>query len=275
MNFGSLFTGIGGIDLGFERAGLKCLWQVEWDDYCQRVLAKHGPQVERFSDVRDVGEHNLHATDVICGGFPCQPVSLTGRRKAQADERWLWPEFARVVRELRPSYIVVENVPGLYTAGGSEVLADLAEIGYDAEWDSISAEALGAVHKRQRFFLVGYPFGGRLSGVYRRRAGEESEDGRSQVADSERKGLEGHAGDGNDGNKPRREYKITTGSVTEGGVSSRERERYEGWWTTEPSVGRVAYGVPARVDRLRALGNAVVPQAAEWIGRRLVELERK
>ena len=103
LTVGSLFTGIGGIDLGLERAGMRVLWQVEIDDWCRRVLAKHWPDVERFADVRDVGAHNLAPVDVICGGFPCQPVSTAGKQRGRADERWLWPEFARIVRGLPPA----------------------------------------------------------------------------------------------------------------------------------------------------------------------------
>lgn len=129
---GSLFSGIGGFELGFERAGFEIRWQVELDDYCTAVLAKHWPEVKRYRDVRTVGSHNLEPVDVICGGFPCQPVSLAGRRQVQADDRWLWPEFARLIRELRPRIAVMENVPGLLVHGFEDVL------GCDARTDSAS-----------------------------------------------------------------------------------------------------------------------------------------
>src|SRR3990167_8576773 len=101
MKFGSLFSGIGGLDLGLERSGMECAWQVEIDEYCTKVLTKHWPKVPKFRDIRDCGQHNLDTVDLICGGVPCQPFSLAGTRQAQADPRWLWPEFARVVDELR------------------------------------------------------------------------------------------------------------------------------------------------------------------------------
>jgi len=111
--FGSLFTGIGGIDLGLERAGWECKWQVEIDEFCQKILAKHWPNVPKFGDVRQIKEGQLEHVDLIAGGFPCQPVSTAGKRKGREDERWLWPEMARIVRMVRPRFVLVENVPGI------------------------------------------------------------------------------------------------------------------------------------------------------------------
>ncbi len=185
MRVGSLFSGIGGLDLGLERAGMKVVWQVENDEWCTRVLAKHWPDVARFRDVRechgaladtkgrdaresasrDRGEGagrtgSLAPVNLICGGFPCQPVSHAGRRLGAADERWLWPEFRRIVREVRPEWVLVENVPGLRSADDGRlfggILRDLAESGYDAEWDGISAAGVGAPHLRERVFIVAH-----------------------------------------------------------------------------------------------------------------------
>ena len=150
MRFGSLFAGIGGFDLGLERAGMECAWQVEIDPYCQKVLAKHWPDVPRYEDVREVGKHNLEEVDLICGGFPCQPVSQAGKQKGKDDKRWLWPEYRRIVSELRPNYVFVENVRNLLRLHGTEVLGDLTTLGYDAEWEVIPARAVGAPHKRDR-----------------------------------------------------------------------------------------------------------------------------
>ena len=134
LTVGSLFSGIGGFDLGLERAGMRVVWQVENDAYCRKVLAKHWPDVPCYEDIHDCGAHNLEEVDVICGGFPCQPVSVAGKQLAQDDERWLWPEFARLVGELRPRHVFVENVPGILVRGLGDVLGDLAALGYDAEW---------------------------------------------------------------------------------------------------------------------------------------------
>jgi DNA (cytosine-5)-methyltransferase 1 len=241
MRVGSLFSGIGGFDLGLERAGHSIVWQVENDAYCRKVLAKHWPDVPCYEDVHDCGTHNLEEVDVICGGFPCQPVSTAGKQLAQDDERWLWPEFARVIRELQPRYVLVENVPGLLVRGLGDVLGDLAAAGYDAEWGCVSAASVGAPHLRKRIFIM---------------------------AHRERERLEGHAGDGDHGHESRRLKARPNRSTGEGCLPPRDRP-YGDYWAVEPNVGRVADGVPARVDRLRALGNAIVPQVAEWVGRQL------
>jgi DNA (cytosine-5)-methyltransferase 1 len=148
VNVGSLFAGIGGFDLGFERAGMRVAWQVELDPYCRAVLAHHFPEARRYEDVREVGAANLAPVDLICGGFPCQDLSPAGRGAGLDGARsGLWAEFARIVRELRPRYVVVENVPALLTGKGKRwdrgpigrVLGDLAEARYDAEWACLSA----------------------------------------------------------------------------------------------------------------------------------------
>ncbi|KKM37617.1 hypothetical protein LCGC14_1564720, partial [marine sediment metagenome] len=153
MKFAELFAGIGGFGLGLERAGHECILQVENDPYCQRVLEKHWPDVRRIADVKEVTADDCKEADAIVGGFPCQPVSLAGRRQAQADPRWLWPWFAGLVDDVRPPYVVVENVPGLLSAGMGEVLGDLSALGYDAEWYRIAAETVGAPHLRWRIFI--------------------------------------------------------------------------------------------------------------------------
>jgi DNA (cytosine-5)-methyltransferase 1 len=230
MTAGSLFSGIGGFDLGLERAGIDIRWQVERDPWCQKILAKHWPDVPRYTHVEDVGS-NLEPVDLICGGFPCQPVSLAGQQKGTDDDRWLWPEFQRLVGVLRPRYVLVENVPGLFTANEGhafgEIIGDLADLGYDAEWTVLSAADVGAPHLRRRVWIVA-------------------------VSDRQ------HAGRKDNG---------TPTPLW----STQERTHGDGHWTTEPAVGRVADGIPRRVDRLRGLGNAIVPQCAEWIGRHLTE----
>jgi DNA (cytosine-5)-methyltransferase 1 len=253
LTVGSLFAGIGGLELGLERAGMTVKWQVEWDDYCTRVLEKHWPDVKRYSDVHDVGAHNLEPVDLICGGFPCQPVSVAGKQKGQDDDRWLWPEFARIVRELRPRYVLAENVPGLLIRGMGDVLGDLSALGYDAEWESIPAAAVGAPHLRYRVFILAYRNGGRCE-VER----EQEHAAEQSTRGSKPDGL--CAGRRRDGE---------TLADANGGCGSAPGTTH---WSVEPDVGRVAHGVPARVDRLRALGNAVVPQVAEWIGRRILDV---
>jgi DNA (cytosine-5)-methyltransferase 1 len=253
LTVGSLFTGIGGFDLGLERAGMRVLWQCEIDGFCQRVLAKHWPDVLRVPDVRELRAGAVPDVDVLCGGFPCQPVSDMGLKLAQEDERWLWPEYARVVRELRPRYVIVENVEGLANRGLGDVLRDLAACGYGFEWDCLPAAAFGAPHLRYRMLLVAYP-------------DEERWDGRPRVFREGRRPESPHG------------YPLLqdADSIAVGARWEWRRAAQAGgpeWWPVEPDVGRVAHGIPDRLERLAALGNAVVPQVAEWIGRRIVDWE--
>lgn len=259
ITFGSLFAGIGGLDLGLERAGMQCRWQVEIDDYARRVLAKHWPDVRRHDDVRTWPQADTEQVDLIVGGFPCTDISNAGKRAGITGEQsGLWTEFARIIRELRPRIVLVENVAALLGRGMDRVLGDLAESGFDAEWDCIPASAVGAPHRRDRVFVVSYAEGiGRRSrrpwGVVGTGARKEDaagmanasieDDRRGDSESAERQGTEFGEGD----------------------------SRAGGPWAVEPAVGRVADGVPDRMDRLRCLGNAVVPQVAEWIGRRIIE----
>jgi len=249
LTFGSLFAGIGGFDLGFERAGMVCKWQVEIDDYATRVLAKHWPAVHRERDIRQCGAHNLQPVDVICGGFPCQDVSISGSRIGVYGERsGLFTEAVRIIREIGPGVAVLENVTGLFDGGLGEVLWHLAEIGYDAEWDVLPAAAVGAHQIRERIFILAYPKHQRM-------------EGRRGVSATEKKMLFGSG---------------VCESESPGGYFKTDKAlaefaRRQAEWNREPEIHRVADGIPSRVDRLRGLGNAVVPQVAEWIGRRIVE----
>ena len=306
MNVGSLFSGIGGFELGFERAGMQVSWQVEQDAYCRAVLARHFPDAVRFEDVREVGARELDPVDLICGGFPCQDLSSAGRGAGIDGARsGLWSEFARIVRELRPGYVVVENVPALLTGRGKRwdrgpigrVLGDLAEARYDAEWACLSAREFGAPHLRKRVWIVAYPArdaeagAATESGAERQRARAGGQRSRAaDLADPDAQRQQGRAGElgqptgrrqpgdrrGAGGELPDAEGsgREARGSDRLGEDPPAEGSSRPGWWSAEPAVGRVADGVPHRVDRLAALGNALVPQIAEWIGCRIVEYER-
>lgn len=156
MTFGSLFTGIGGIDLGLERAGWECRWHVENEPFCNEVLAARWPQVRRYGDIRSIRAEELEPVDCIAGGYPCQPFSYAGKRAGEDDPRHLWPEFARILRVVRPRFAILENVPGHLSLGFGEVLGDLAGLGYDAEWRCVRASDFGASHLRKRVFVVAY-----------------------------------------------------------------------------------------------------------------------
>ena len=234
MNVLSLFSGIGGLDLGLERAGMTVVGQVEIDPWCRKVLAKHWPEVPRHDDVRTAAGWwgDRAAPDLVCGGFPCQPASTAGKRRGPTDGRWLWPAMAGVIRHLRPRYVLVENVLGLSTAGLGDVLGDLAALGFDADWGVLSACAVGAPHPRARLFIVAH-----------------ADDGQPDQPQSETWAAD--------------ERPVPWRRPVGPGRSH--------WWASEPGVARVADGVAGRVDRTRALGNAVVPQVAEHIGRMVME----
>lgn len=159
MKFGSLFTGVGGFDLGLERADFECAWQVERDPHCLEVLAEHYPNVERYTDVRTVGKHNLEPVELICGGFPCQDLSVAGKRAGFAGERSsLWFEFERIIDELRPKWVIVENVPGLLSSrDGADfalILKALDDRGYGVAWRVLDSQNFGVAQRRRRVFIV-------------------------------------------------------------------------------------------------------------------------
>jgi len=236
LTIGSLFSGIGGLELGLERAGLGPVkWQVEIEPYCRAVLAKHWPSARRYEDVRSVGPE-LGPVDLICGGFPCQDISLSGPMCGISGSRsGLWSEFARIVGELRPRFVVVENVAELARSGLDVVLADLAGHGYDAVWFPLAASDVGAPHERERLFVVAY----------------SDQVGRTRPVEG---GVVRGAVSG-----------IRHAGTNPASVAGLGRDP-ENPWGPEPTVGRVAYGVPNGMDRIEALGNAVVPQVAEVVG---------
>ncbi len=158
MRFGSLFSGIGGLDLGLERAGMECVWQSEIDPYASRVLAKHWPNIPNLGDINGIEWNRVPPVDVICGGFPCQDLSYAGLGAGMDGARsGLWSHYARLVGELRPAYVLVENVAALLGRGIERVLGDLAGIGYDAEWHCIPARYVGAPHGRDRIWIIADP----------------------------------------------------------------------------------------------------------------------
>ena len=249
MTFGSLFAGIGGMDLGLEWAGMACEWQVEIDGYARRVLAKHWPNVPKHDDVRtfppNEGDWNV---DVIAGGFPCQDISNAGKRAGITGERsGLWTEFARIIRDLRPRYVLVENVAAITSRGLDRVLGDLAEIGFDAEWQVLPACAFGAPHIRERLFIVAYRHGHELHRVFPA--------SRPDTIDA---------------------WWLATQKVKtwDRGFAQLESVGIALRCNSYADARRILDGIPRRVDRLRGLGNAVVPQVTEWIGRRIIEHAR-
>lgn len=365
LTIGSLFSGIGGLELGLERAGLgPVLWQVERDEWCRAVLAKHWPGAERHDDVCTFANGtDVPRVDVICGGFPCQDISVAGRGAGLTGERsGLWREYARIIRHVRPRFVVVENVAALLARGLGDVLADLAACGYDAVWDCIPAAAVGAPHRRDRVFVVAFRQCDRLQGEQPAGAATGTAIGGGSLADAAngrgpREPRE-PSGDSVFGSRPRTGCRGCGGCAPagvghtraaaaemardvadgDGGGCEREREcglldserevaghdadgcggarhlggnsdsahQHQGQGGLESGVGGVAHGFsagldrvraagyrwparpgesqheweaprvapssPGRAARLRALGNAVVPQVAEAVGRVVMAL---
>jgi len=273
LTVGSLFSGVGGLDLGLERAGMRVAWQVEIDDYATRVLARHWPNVPRFRDVRECGRHNLAPVDLVAGGFPCQPHSLAGKRSASGDDRDLWGEFARILRELKPRWVVAENVPGLLSSEAGRffgrVLWDLAASGYDAEWDCLPAAAFGAPHLRDRVFLVAHARGKQLS----QQSQPQSEG--SAAADTGGAGVLRPVANGHSrgGTRSALKPQVQAAVFVRPDLVGCGGSHFGAAWQAEPNVDRMADGFPGRVDRIRGLGNAVVPQVAEYVGRRILAAE--
>lgn len=259
LTIGSLFSGIGGLELGLEWAGLgPVLWQVEKETFCRQVLAKHWPSVERFEDVCEVGAAQLAPVDLICGGFPCQDISSAGKGAGLAGERsGLWREFARIVDELRPRWVVVENVASGARRWVDAVCGELGQLGYETLPVPLSAEDVGAPYRRARVFIVantdvnrepvqpvdaevgGPSATGRVPGAH------------GAASDIDRKRVQA---------RHRKEQRQKAGGGESGGSA------WDPCLMPLPVVDRLVPGVPNRVDRIAGGGNCVVPQCAEVIG---------
>ena len=268
----SLFSGIGGLDLAAEWAGFTTVGQCEFADYQTKVLEKHWPGVPRWRDIRTLTKESfyertgLRTVDVISGGFPCQPFSVAGKQKGKEDDRYLWPEMLRVIRELRPRCVVGENVPGIIKIAAGQVAKDLERAGYHVVVFNFEAAAVGTWHRRSRVFFVGIaetvPNSESERQQRERTCGEQIGGTRSFARESEGCGL----------------VRDTMCQGLQDGTAETIRkpradecpERSD-CWAAEPDVDRVAHGVPHRVDRIKCLGNAVVPQQAYPIFKALRE----
>ena len=266
MTHVSLFAGIGGMDIAAERAGFRTILQVERADYPHAVLCRRWPETPKLRDVREVTRESVtEPVTVVSGGFPCQPFSSAGKRRGRRDRRYLWPDMFRAILALDPRWAVAENVPGLISHDDGRTLGgichDLESAGYEVLPLVYPAHAVGAPHARQRLFIVAYAdrpavadpegIGGRLH-TRRRQEGRRTpnvERGGQVMAHSPR-------GDTRARQTPRGQQ------VADRRRGTQPVTRQRGEWNTEPDVGRVAHGVPHRLDRLKCLGNAVVPAQA-------------
>jgi len=291
-----LFAGIGGIGIAAEWVGFRTVAQVERDPYCLKVLEKHWPGVHRVSDIRDFPDQDYGAVTLVSGGFPCQPFSAAGKRRGKQDDRYLWPEMLRAILEIKPTWVLAENVPGILSLEQGvlfeNLLASLEAATYEVFPLVLPASGVGANHRRERVFIVGHANGERRQQESGSTHGDEGQDegrtkihtdklaGASQdVADTDRNN--GHGGGG------------TLQMGRGGSTSETEKDcRFEdaqrcakpgmgdladGFsnWMVEPDIPRVAKGVKDRVNKLRALGNAVVPQQVYPILQAIAEVERE
>jgi DNA (cytosine-5)-methyltransferase 1 len=335
IRHGSLFTGIGGFDLAAEWMGWENVFQVEWDKYCHKILAKNFPETLRFGDIMEFnrqlkdgkiitnangggyvhgklkeqpteggvnalgqpdngnshGRVDIGHIDIISGGFPCQPFSHAGKRKGTDDSRYLWPAMLETIRILKPSFVVGENVAGLVSMENGKtldrILSDLANEGYTTEQFIIPACGVGAWHRRDRIWIVAYKSGERLEGEF----GKELQGGGDGFTDSY-KNVSIHYSKNNSlttntqwtfpnsfsrGQSGQGQYEqpINTAEAKNRQAVKFESGSSSDQWGTEPSMGRVANGIPNRVDRLKGLGNAIVPQVAYQIFKAIEEYNFK
>jgi len=312
-----LFSGIGGFALAAEWAGFRTIGFVEIDKYCRKVLNKHWPDVPVVEDIRDVETIKTVAeiykgngsVTIVTGGFPCQPFSVAGKRGGKGDNRYLWPEMLRIIHEIRPRWVLGENVAGIVRMALDTVLSDLEGEGYTCQAFIIPACAVNAWHRRDRVWIVGYASSNGLNdgqareGIEpRNQRGEEGQDkiwepkgtssiwnpnanansdGFSRYTETEeiqsKRGAETTALSSSKdvADSSREGLEVRPGETDRRGIIWQEGQAptESGWWAVEPELGRVAHGIPHRVDRLKCLGNAIVPQVAYEILKGIAEIE--
>ncbi len=281
MKLGSVFSGGGLGDFGFMAAGMEICWQVEIDDYCQKILELRYPESKKYRDIKTIKGQELDKVDIITGGFPCQPFSVAGKQKGKEDNRYLWPEMLRVIKECRPRWIVGENVPGIINLALDTVCSDLEAEGYEVWPVVFPSHALGALHKRDRLWIIchtkydGQPASQKSRSVETRSGSGEAE--QKQASESSGSG-EQYEKLANSISKRLERWKKTIQSKK----GRNSHTRYSGesigriwrnFWAVEPSIRRVVNGCTHRVERLKMLGNGQVPACTYVIGKMIMEIE--
>ena len=310
MKHGSLFSGIGGFDLAAQWAGIENIFQVEKDDWCRRVLSKNFPNSKQYTDIKNFnGKEYAKSIDIISGGFPCQPFSVAGQRKGKDDDRYLWEEMLRVISEIQPTYVIGENVTGIIGLALDTVLSDLEAQDYTTETFIIPACGKNAWHKRDRVWIVAYS--NRIRRAYEQKetgqpihnrewnceaekqTGNEFKCGISESGDNvsdtnslwqlQPERINQNIGERTcnfreitaDSNGVGRKNSIPGNEPT--GKTSELRDSHSEYnaniWEVEPGVGRVVHGLSNRVDRIKGLGNAIVPQIAYEIFKSVQKLD--
>ncbi len=268
-----LFSGIGGFSLGLERAGMETVAFCEIDKFCQKVLKKHWPQVPIFEDITKLDGKQFYGTvDVVCGGFPCQPFSIAGKQRGEEDNRDLWPEMFRVIKEAKPTWIVGENVAGFVNMAFERTASDLESEGYEVEAFIIPACAVTAPHRRDRIWIIAYSHGNST-----RQNRYSNQSSTSQLANVQETQQER--------NCPSIFNQGCFGLSSVSSNSTSTRLEGENWsksqqsqfarfneWEAESPICRDDYGLPYRMERIKALGNAVVPQIPEIIGKLIMRV---
>lgn len=282
-----LFSGIGGFSLGLERAGMETVAFCEQDEFCQKILNKHWKDIGVYNDVRTITTEYDGTVDLICGGFPCQPFSVAGKQKGEADDRHLWPAMLECVKHYKPRWVIGENVSGFVSMALDDVLSDLESEGYECETFILPACAVNAPHRRDRVWVIAHASDSRCND------GRDNRKKRHVQENIKREFEE---------NKPEwkgRKFRVSEDTIVTsdpmcerqgGGESTRNetkgREKVMSWGCLErsgwgywkeclptPRICRGDDGISDRSHRLRALGNAVVPQIPELIGRAIMEIE--
>ena len=241
-------------------SGIDNVFTCEIDDFCNKVLDKHFPNTDRYHDIKETDFTKYRGSvDILSTSDPCQPFSFAGKRRGTTDDRFLWPQTIRVIREIKPSYVVFENVPGFISMAFETVASDLEAEGYTVESFIIPACSVGAWHRRDRLWIVANSSSTRGSrddtDEINRCSGHNGGEN-TKILHRENKNV---SNPNNNQTTRLREHSREIHGITEPKGFNNSGER---WWSTEPNVGRVAHGIPSRVDRLKSLGNSIVPQIA-------------